>query len=287
MIQWPPELVSDIARRRSVIFLGAGISRNCKNSQGKSPKTWVEFLSSATTTIKPNKHIKSLIKKEDYLTACGIIKEKLGRDAFNELVNEEFLRPRYSHAPIHERIFELDSRIVATPNFDKIYESYANHKAKGSIRIKHHFDSDIAEALRRKDRMILKIHGTIDTPGKMIFTRKEYALARVKYNSFYSILEALALTHTFFFLGCGFNDPDLRLLFEDNFFKHESNRPHIILLPKGSIHRDVIEIIQTTMNLKVLTYSSANNHIELLDSVQNLVSLVEQERDVLRNDSNW
>jgi len=287
MIQWPPELISDIARRRSVIFLGAGISRNCKNEQGESPKTWVEFLSSAITSIQPNKHIKSLIKKEDYLTACGIIKEKVGRDDFNSLVIREFLSPGYSHAPIHEAIFELDSRIVATPNFDKIYETFANHKAKGSIRIKHHFDADIAEALRRKDRMILKIHGTIDTPGKMIFTRKEYAVARVKYNSFYLILEALALTHTFFFLGCGVNDPDLRLLLEDNFFKHASNRPHIILIPKRSLHRDVIELIQTTMNLKVLTYSSANNYAELLDSLQNLVSLVEQERDVLRNDSNW
>jgi len=287
MIQWPSELILDIARRRSVVFLGAGISRSCKNKEGKSPKTWIEFLNFAINSIQPNKHIKSLIKKEDYLTACGVIKEKLGRDAFNNLVIGEFLSPGYSHAPIHESIFELDSRIVATPNFDKIYETFANHKASGSIRIKHHYDADIAEAIRRKDRMILKIHGTIDTPDRMIFTRKDYAEARAKYKSFYSILEALALTHTFFFLGCGFNDPDLQLLLEDNFFKHASNRPHIILVPKKSIHQDLIGLIQNTMNLKILTYSSSNNYAELFDSLQNMVNLVEQERDVLRNDSNW
>ena len=160
----------------------------------------------------------------------------MGRDQFNALVTNEFLTPRFSHAPIYEAIFDLDSRIVATPNFDKIYETFANHKAAGSIRIKHHYDADIAEAIRRSDRLILKIHGTIDSPNTMIFTRQEYAAARTKYQSFYSILEALALTHTFLFLGCGTNDPDLRLLLEDNFFRHASTSPHIFVLPRKSLH---------------------------------------------------
>jgi hypothetical protein len=287
MIPWPQELVSDMARRRCVVFLGAGISRSCQNSQGQSPKTWEEFLRSAIQTIHPNQHIRALIKKEDYLTACEIIKKTLGRDSFNSLVIQEFLNPRFPHAPIHEAVFDLDSRIVATPNFDKIYETFANHKASGSIRIKHHYDADIAEAIRRTDRLILKIHGTIDFPDKMIFTRQEYAEARAKYQNFYSILESLALTHTFLFLGCGVNDPDLRLLLEDNFFKHASTRPHIFVLPKYSLHKDVIEVIQKSMNLGVLTYRSSDNNAELLTSVRDLVAQVEQERELLRSNSNW
>lgn len=176
---------------------------------------------------------------------------------------------------------------MATPNFDKIYETFANHRASGSIRIKHHYDADIAEAIRRSDRLILKIHGTIDSPDKMIFTRQEYAEARVKNQSFYSILEALALTHTFLFLGCGVNDPDIRLLLEDNFFRHASTVPHIIVLPKESLHKDVIAVIQASMNLKVLTYNSSENHAELLESVRGLIGQVEQERELLRSNSNW
>ncbi len=287
MIRWPGKLISDLARRRTVVFLGAGISLNSTNPAGQRPKTWLAFLELAAEPLSPSRHIKSLFKEKDYLTACEVIKNALGRDTFNERLRDEFLTPRFQHARIHEAIFELDSRIVATPNFDKIYETYANHAAGGSIVIKHHYDPDIAEAIRGTARLILKVHGTIDSPERMIFTRKEYAEARGKFRSFYSLLEALALTHTFLFLGCGVNDPDLRLLLEDTFFRHPGLHPHLFVLPTKTVHPAVRIVLEETMNLRILTYSPANNHRELGESIENLVEMVEDERDALRNNGNW
>lgn len=289
MIDWPPDLIEDIARRRCVIFLGAGISAGCKNDAGRQPRTWKDFLTHIADNEvgAPNRHIKTLINKHDYLTACEVVKKSVGQDRFNSLVTEEFLTPRYKCSETHEAIFKLDSRIVATPNFDKIYETYANAQANSSIRIIHHYDEEVAEAVRRDHRLILKVHGTIDTPQKMIFTRKEYAKARQAYRSFYSVLEALALTHTFFFLGCGVSDPDIRLLLEDNYFRHPAGRPHIMLMPRGEIHADILKIIEETMNVSVLLYSKVNDHIELLNSLKQLTDLVEEKREELRTNSNW
>lgn len=290
MINWPPEVIKDIARRRSVIFLGSGISRNSQNDQGERPKTWEEFLKGAASYLTPNQHIKCLINKEDYLTSCEILKKLLGKSSFNQYLRDSFLTPQFRFAPIHEAIFKLDSRIVATPNFDKIYETYANNEARSSIIIKHHYDSDVAEVVRNDERVILKIHGTIDRPDKMVFTRKEYAEARSKYTNFYMLLEALALTHTFLFLGCGISDPDMKLLLEDIFFSHPGQRPHFFVLPKSrkrSHHRDITEIIEQTMNLKILQYSGKNNHQELLQSVNALVKDVEDQREELRKNGNW
>lgn len=287
-MDWPGDLVEDIARRRCVIFLGAGISAGCQNAEGRRPKTWVQFLKHATESVeRPNQHIKNLINRHDYLTACEVIKASLGQDGFNSLVMEEFLSPQYQHSKIHEDVFKLDSRIVATPNFDKIYETYANAQAYGSIRVKHHYDDDVAEAIRRSHRLILKVHGTIDTPQHMIFSRKEYAEARQKYLSFYSVLEALVLTHTFLFLGCGINDPDIRLLLEDIYFRHPNGRPHVLVLPRGEEHKGVLKILEDTMNVKVLLYSKAGDHNELMVSVKELTELVEAERENLRKTSNW
>lgn len=287
MITWPRDLISDLARRRTVLFLGSGISRNSTNAAGRQPKTWTEFLNAIVVDVNPNRHIKSLIKEKDYLTACEVLKKALGRDAFNRQLREEFLNPCYSHASIHEEIFKLDSRIVATPNFDKIYETYANTAAGGSIIIKHHYDPDIAGAVRGINRVILKVHGTIDSPDRMIFTRKEYAEAREKYRGFYSLLEALAITHTVLFLGCGVNDPDIRLLLEDIFFRHPSSRQHIFVLPKKEVHNSVLTVLQESMNLTILTYKSTHGSRQLVDSIKELVHLVEIERDDLRNNSNW
>lgn len=287
MLKWPEEVVSDIARRKCVLFLGSGVSRNSVNSSGRRPKTWHVFLSDLLPKISPNKHIRTLLKEKDFLTACELIKRELGSTEFTRILRDEFLTPGYESAKIHEAIFKLDSRIVATPNFDKIYETHANSQAHGSITIKHHYDPDVTNVMRESGRVILKVHGTIDSPERMIFTRKEYAKARSEYRNFYEIIEALSLTNTFVFIGCGVNDPDIKLLLEDTFFRHPSSRPHIMLQPKGELHKSVVNIVEETMNLKILLYSAAKNHIELIDSLNDLVTKVEQKRDELRADANW
>jgi len=121
----------------------------------------------------------------------------------------------------------------------------------------------------------------------MIFTRNEYAEARSKYSAFYRILEALALTHTFLFLGCGINDPDLRLLLEDHLFRHTETRPHIIVLPKKEITSQEEVVLEKSMNLKVLTYDKSSGHQKLVDSIKMLADSVEIERQVLTNNANW
>ena len=37
MIDWPEHLIEAIARRKSVLFLGSGISANACNDEGKHP----------------------------------------------------------------------------------------------------------------------------------------------------------------------------------------------------------------------------------------------------------
>ncbi|MFK5981006.1 MAG: SIR2 family protein [Rhizobiaceae bacterium] len=287
MIDWPNDIIADIARRKCVIFLGSGVSLNSVNVDGRRPKTWEPFLRDMLPRINPNKHIKTLLKDKDYLTACEVIKRALGRQNFTREVTNEFLTPGYQPAKIHKEIFKLDSRIVATPNFDKIYETFANTEAHGSIVVKCHYDEDIGSVIRDAGRVVIKIHGTIDSPDRMIFTRAEYAEARVKYVSFYQILEALSLTHTFLFIGCGVNDPDIRLLLEDTLFRHKSARTHIMVLPQRQLHKSVIEVIQDTMNLSILSYSANDNHAELLSSLQDLNKHVAESREDLRQNSNW
>jgi hypothetical protein len=287
VIAWGPDLVTDIARRRCVIFLGAGVSRNSVGAGGQSPKLWDEFLRGCAAAISSSRHIVKLIDHGDLLTACEVVKTRLGRDDFVAKLREEYLTPRYKTAPIHEHIFRLDSRIVATPNFDKIYETYANSAAGGSVVVKHHYDPDLIDDIRNDGRVILKIHGSIDSPDRMVFTRSEYARARQQYREFYGVLDALAMTHTFLFLGCGVNDPDMRLLLEDVFFRHPAARRHVMTLPSRALHADVLKVVEETMNLRILDYSPASTHRELTESIEQLATLVEARRDDLRISLNW
>lgn len=290
MICWPKSLISDLARRRSVLFLGSGISKNAKNAAGLHPKDWGEFLQEGASKVSSSSKkalIIKCIKNGDYLLACELLKKIIGRDDFVHLLKDEFLTPKFENAKIHEDIFLLDSRIVITPNFDKIYDVYADKESKGSIVIKNYYDDDIADHIRQRERLILKIHGSITTPDKLIFSRTDYSEARISYKHFYSILEALIATHTFIFLGAGLNDPDIKLLLEDYSFRYQNSQKHLFILPKQSLDREILKIHEENMNLKIITYDNKNNHQELLDSIGCLVKLVDDERQTLAKTYDW
>lgn len=75
MIDWPEKLIESIARRRSVLFLGSGISANSQNATGKRPATWDVFLRRviANQRIKIGSYeaeILKLLDEKKYLIAC-------------------------------------------------------------------------------------------------------------------------------------------------------------------------------------------------------------------------
>jgi len=287
MINWPDSLIEDIARRKCVLVLGSGVSKNSTNNAGDRPKDWKEFLNHASENINGKTEIKKQIRSGDYLTACELIKQELGRDDYNTLVRNEFLTPAYHPAEIHKHIFNLDSRIVITPNFDKIYDTYANTASHGNIIVKKFNESDIADCIRRPEPLIIKIHGSVESPDNLIFTRKDYSEARTKYRDFYHLIDALTITHTFVFIGCATNDPDIRLILEDYSFRFSRNKKHYIVMAKNAIHEKVRHIVSETMSLKALLYDPKNYHKDLTDSIEELVRKVEFKREDLANTRKW
>jgi hypothetical protein len=289
VIEWPQSLVHDLARRRALLFLGAGVSMNSVSEidPARHPPSWAQFLQTALAKCpNPIRHVTTLINNGDYLTACEIIKDKLQND-WNAVVHDQFVAPRFLPAPIHGDIFKLDSRIVLTQNVDKVYDTFALNESKNTVYLKEYSQEDVAHVVRGDRRCILKAHGTVDTPGQMIFTRQDYAAARYKYARFYVLLDALAITHTFMFVGCGLSDPDVQLMLERYTQVFPGTRPHYMVAPRGSLHRDVQESVQRNLNLKLLLYKPDNNHQELRDSLAALVGLVDEERNNLSATRDW
>jgi hypothetical protein len=215
--------------------------------------------------------VNPFLQTKDYLTVLDLIRNHLTRDAYAELVKKEYLDPRYSEAPIHEIIYKLDSNIVLTPNFDKIYDVYAAAKSRGTTTVKQYYELDLARYIRGDRRVIVKIHGSVDSPENMIFGRKDYAEARVRHSWFYDILKSLILTHTFLFIGCGTDDPDIRLLLEDAQFSAGFAREHYFIAAQDSISPGFKVILESTMNLRVLEYDYEDvigDHSDLTNSLE-------------------
>ncbi len=291
MISWSEDIINDIAKRQSVLYLGSGVSANSVSSMGKHPATWNRFLQNIVN--KPEcAGVKSivdrLLTKEDYLTACEIVVETIGEHRFGEEAANEFRRPGYMPHEMHEVIFSLDSRIVITPNIDKIYEQYANAASLGTVVTKTFYDDDVAKYLRTPDYLIIKAHGSVDATDHIIFTHKQYANARYEYASFYKILDALMLTHTFIFIGCGITDPDIQLVLESYNFNFPKCRPHYFITAHNNFPSPIINSLKKNRNIEIITYDNTSaDHSELLKCLKDLKDEVEIKREELSKTASW
>lgn len=290
---WPENLVDAVARRKCVLFLGAGISANSQNEEGKHPATWEAFLRGILEK-RPEKlaaHktvIGRLLAEKDYLMACEVIVDVIGETAFGDLAADEFRRPRYKPSDIHNEIYLLDSRIVITPNIDKIYEQYAMWASDSSIVVKSYHEDDIAKYLRTSDYLIIRAHGYVDDTPNLIFTHKQYSSARCKYSAFYKLLDALILTHTFIFLGCGINDPDIRLTLENSNFLYPGCRPHYFVTAAGSYEDEISSVLCKNRNLELITYDNEDgSHANLLEELKKLNQEVEKARKRITDSQTW
>ena len=266
-IDWPDELVDDIARRRSVIYLGAGVSASSKNKEGKSPPTWDEFLRETLSCVKSDEKntghievVKKLIETKEYLMACDILVDLLGADGFAKSADRAF-RNKYTTNKLHKKIYELDSRFVMTSNVDMIYEAYAMHESR---------------------------QGAIPKPDTLIFTQRQYSKVRNEHSSFYKILDALLLTHTFIFLGCGVKDPDIQLALENLNFNFNGVKPHYMVIPSDGMSDAEERCLERNRNLEFLRYDNKDGkHRNLLYGLTELCHLVEVRREKLGKITAW
>lgn len=287
MIDWPDIVVDDLARRKAIVFLGSGISANSVGHAGARPPTWQQFLQRAVDACpSPKKHIQRLLKVGDYLTACEVLRYKLD-DNWAPLLAAMFTTPRFVPAEIHDQVFKLGARIVLTQNFDKIYDTQAQRLSLNTVAVKNYYDTDVATAIRDHKYAVIKAHGTIDQPDRMIFTREQYNRARFEFAVFYDLMDALVLTHTFLFLGCGVADPDVQMMLARHALRFPHGKPHYMCMPANAIQEDVAGSLRRNYNLKIIRYSPRDNHAELLDGVKRLVTSVESRRDELAASQDW
>jgi SIR2-like domain len=288
MISWPDHLVEEVARRRAVLFLGSGVSRQSVGNGGKRPPLWVEFLETGAgkcKTPKATRQIRKCIKAGDLLTACELLKESVGVE-WDGLISSEFVDPHYAPSKLHELVFRLDVRLVVTQNFDRIYDTLAAAQSHGTVFVKSYTEADTANFIRRRQRLVLKAHGSIEKPAEMVFTRGDYARARHAHAGFHSLLDGLLLTHTCLFLGCGLNDPDIAMMLERAVQLHPSSLPHYIAMG-STVSSELKTAYKRTMNLEVLPYSPADNHVALTAALESLVTKVDSVRDDLSNSRDW
>ncbi len=277
-MHWPKALITELAARRCIIFLGSGASAGCiaQDSQ-KRPPTWNAFLRSLIQLI-PNLDsnetvINGLIESGKYLEAAEIIYELVPKADYTRFIREELDVPRYSPSKIHESVMELDPKIVITTNYDKIYDNYCTIGiAEEGYNVSKYYDDHLIADLRSPVRIIIKAHGCVSDASKIVLTKSQYFKARKDFSNFYKILDALFLSHTILFIGYSLSDPDIQLVLENANITAPTVHPHYFVIG-NSLHPVIKRANQTSYNLEFIEFTEGN-FSELEEGLSELVEEV-------------
>lgn len=239
---WPEALVAELAARRCVVFLGAGASAESVDpATGRRPPLWLDFLADLqgalpASAVATRSAVAHLLEKERYLDAAEVLLGGLDPMDFAEIVQEQLARPRFEPSAMHRAVRAIDPKVVATTNFDAIYESFCRSDA-GETRynVCRYFDRHLVDDLRSPVRLVVKIHGCVSDVQKLVLARSQYFEARHRHGSFFEVLDALFLTNTVLFLGYGLSDPDIQLLLENTNVSASSRHRHYALVEEGNL----------------------------------------------------
>ena len=281
MMNWPKSLVTEIARRRCILFLGAGVAASAQNATGNRPMEWKAFLTSAADLVhntETQNEVKALINQNRMLLALQVINDEADPGDYRALLDRCFNDPSFEPSELHGLIFSLDSRLVITTNFDKIYEKHCLKVSTEGFKVIPYYSNSLVDEIKSDTRLIIKAHGSIDDIANMVFTKSEYYSAKARHSSFYTVLKALLLTNTCVFIGCSMDDPDVLLVLEELKMTANASRPHYALVRSQSQSVFVRKDLQSTYNVKTLEYGP--NHDDLVTAMKDLQEQIDAIRSI-------
>lgn len=260
------DLISDLARQRAVLFLGAGVSASAIPADGNRIQGWGDFLQAAANKASnPTKdQATGLIKDKDYLLACEILQSYFS-DEWEDIVTAEFGKAA-SPSELHHAILGLDQRVLLTTNFDKLLEAAWAEKPINGMhypRVFSKIDDKIFRVLKdHEGRYLVKIHGSVDDPQDIVFSRSQYIRGAFGNTHYSGFLESLLLNYTFLFIGFSMDDPAITSLMELYALRYPNARPHYMM--SGNSHpSNILEMNKKLRKLVVMQYDSKDHHASL------------------------
>ena len=261
-MDWPASLVTELAARRCLVFIGAGASAGCVSADGAiRPPLWGAFLNRLKQAMPLGSDlsaIDSLMGKERFLDAAEIIVNKLPQAEFTRVVRDLLVKPKFLHSKVHEAILEIDPKVVVTTNYDDVYDNYCRSgQAQDGYNVCKYYDDHLVNDLRSPIRLVLKSHGCITDVSKIVLTRSSYFKQKQMHPNFFSVLDALFVTNTILFIGYRINDPDIQLILENSNIAARSLHRHYALV-EDSMHPDIEAASTFSYNIDFLKFPTGD-----------------------------
>lgn len=257
----PAALLEYLAEGRCVLFVGAGLSA------WSGMPSWyalLEILCQELTEDEPEgreaRELGRLRDEGGYLQVAEYCRDGLGAYRFHEILRNT-LQPDSDEVPApHRLLVDLPFAGIVTTNYDALLENSFAQMGRTVPRVLTHEDrSSLGSLLFERRPFVLKAHGDLDRVETLVLTARDYREVIHANPAFAEVFSAILLTHSILFVGYSLQDPDFRLLLDQQLTVFDGNVPprYALMSGLGSIQRDVL---WKSASIKVLSYATEPGH---------------------------
>ena len=268
----PRGLKKAIENDELVLFIGAGLSCELKNTEGTTLGGWKEMVSSMLSYLNKEDYIideeqKSYEELEpiDALKKLEEKDEPIGKEEVGDFIKCYFELEKGNDLSLQKALFSLSTKIITT-NYDIALEEAAPElKSKKAYKTKG-FE---LEKIRNNPTFLFKLHGCIEDLKSLILFPSDYDdLYNSKSQDAEQVLKALdnlIYNKTFLFIGTGMGDPQITSFFEKiKSVKGKHSQKHYIITPKP-----------LNKSLNFLTRIEINDYAEIPSVIKQLILIKE------------
>jgi hypothetical protein len=202
---FPKPVLDDLVAGRWLPIIGAGFSRNAIIPSGKQMPLWEDLGREFADELADYPY-------SGALDAISAYSHEYGRPRLIERMSAALLVDQARPGEAHRAFCSLLFDIVCTTNFDFLLERQYEMTRRYCRPI---IDEDhLAVNARDNATALLKLHGDLHHPTRLVATEEDYDSFLEKYPLLATYLANLLITRTAVLVGYSLDDPDFRQIWQ-------------------------------------------------------------------------
>lgn len=192
-------LAESAIERHLVLFLGSGVSA------GAGLPTWARLLDGLAAAAGLGEDVRKHLREKDARDYATLIERRMTerQRRLRDQIAEDLAAQCYSLQ--HGLLASLPSKEAVTTNFDTLFEVAATTgRRKLAVLPNDPRDSG--------GRWLLKMHGSIDDPDRIVITRSDFLDMPRQYGALLGLVQGLLLMRHMMFVGYSLKDEDFQEL---------------------------------------------------------------------------
>jgi hypothetical protein len=194
---FPKPLLADLIAGRWLPVVGAGLSRNAVVPPGKEIPLWNALGKSVASELQDYSY-------SNPIDAISAFEHEYGRPKLIEKLTDLLLIEESRPGEIHSAFCAMPFDLVCTTNFDFLLERQYEITPRNCTPLIH--EDQLSIGLRDTGVALLKLHGDLHHPNRLVATEKDYDCFLNQY--------PLLIMRTAVLVGYSLDDPDFRQLWQ-------------------------------------------------------------------------